>query len=101
MSVPLRPNDPAQILKRDSYFTTPIVYDEKCYICTDHEFAEMGLPLCRVCKSCQEFKRGSGHIPADDTICTMCGYDETIEELTDDQQRFMILLDEKLRLIQS
>ena len=61
----------------------------------------MGLPLCRVCKSCQKSKR-NGHIPADDTFCTICGHDETIEEIADlDQQQFMILLDEKLRLIQS
>lgn len=78
MSIPLPPDDPAQILKRDSYFSTPVVYNDDCYICRDPEFSEMGLPLCRRCPVCQVAGLGDGHIPADDQICTVCGFDEEI-----------------------
>jgi hypothetical protein len=39
------------------------IYRSDCYICTDVEFALMGLPLCYPCPDC------GGHIPADDMIC--------------------------------
>lgn len=48
-----------------------------CYICQDPEFAQMGLPLCRPCPECQRQGRGSGHIPADDGVCDVCGHEET------------------------
>lgn len=72
----MRPDDPAYWMLFDDYTTTPVVNDNNCYICNDPEFAQMGLPLCRKCPKCQEEKRGDGHVPADDTVCTICGYDE-------------------------
>lgn len=52
-------------------------HDDECYICNDPDFAQMGLPLCRKCDQCS--KRGEplrpGHIPADDSTCTVCGTD--------------------------
>jgi hypothetical protein len=76
MSIPLPPDDPAQILLQDDFTSTPCVNDDDCYICQDPEFAQMGLPLCRKCKECEKAGRGDGHVPADDTICTICGADE-------------------------
>lgn len=75
---PLPLDDPAQILLQDDFYSIPKegVYDENCFICTDPEFALMGLPLCRSCSACQESGNGEGHVAADDTICTVCGFDE-------------------------
>lgn len=66
-----QPTDPAYALLLDDFTTTPIpgIYREACYICTDPEFAQMGLPLCYACPSC------GGHVPADDTVCSDCGRD--------------------------
>lgn len=47
-----------------------------CSICQDPEFAQMGLPLCRPCPECQRQGRGSGHIPADDSKCDVCEYED-------------------------
>ena len=71
-----QPDDPAMILLRDSHTTTPVVHDPDCFICMDPEFAQMGLPLCRPCPECQKNGRGTGHIPADDIVCSVCDYDE-------------------------
>ena len=65
-------DDPAYSLLMDDFTTEPIpeIYRSTCYICRDPEFAQMGLPLCRKCPKCKE------HIPADDTVCSDCNYDE-------------------------
>lgn len=77
---PLPPDDPAQVLLQDDFYTVPRegVYSSNCFICTDPEFALMGLPLCRVCPECKRVSSGLllGHIAADDTVCSVCGYDE-------------------------
>lgn len=68
-----------QELMSDDFTSKPVVYKSNCYICRDPEFAQMGLPLCRPCRKCIEsgdIERGDGHIPADDTVCTVCEYDE-------------------------
>lgn len=70
MSVPMKSNDPAYWMLFDGHKSTPVTYREYCYICIDPEFAKMGLPLCRVCPICK------GHIPADDSVCDDCSYDE-------------------------
>jgi hypothetical protein len=71
------PSDPAYDLLTDDFTSTPEpgVFDEHCYICTDPEFAQMGLPLCRPCPICQ-LTGIPGHVPADDSLCTLCGADE-------------------------
>lgn len=83
--LPLRPpgtfgpgdaGDPAYALLLDDFTSTPVVYEQSCYICRDPEFAAMGLPLCRKCPECVRQGRGDGHIPADDTSCTACGYED-------------------------
>lgn len=67
----MKPDDPAYWMLLDDHVTVPVksLYREDCYICTDPEFAQMGLPLCYPCPKC------NGHVPADDTECTDCGYD--------------------------
>ena len=77
MPVPMRRDDPSYWMMLDDFTTTPVVYRAGCYICEDAEFAQMGLPLCRKCPVCD------GHIPADDTICNDCGYDELDARLTE------------------
>lgn len=62
-----RIGDPAYPLLFDDITTMPVIYSHDCYICNDHEFAQMGLPLCRICPAC------GGHIAADDTRCDSCG----------------------------
>jgi len=69
-----QPEDPAYALLMDDFTSTPVVYRQGCYICEDPEFAQMGLPLCRLCPACK-----TGHIAADDTVCDDCGADEEIE----------------------
>lgn len=69
-STPMPPNDPAQVLLRTGHTTTPTVFREKCYICQDPEFAQMGLPLCFACAEC------GGHVAADDVSCDDCGLDQ-------------------------
>lgn len=70
------PSDPAYALLQDGYKSTPTegVYNPRCYICTDPEFAQMGMPLCSACKACQDEGRGKGHVPADDEQCSVCGF---------------------------
>lgn len=75
MSIPMKPDDPAYWMLHDAFTSTPVVYEAGCYICEDPEFAQMGLPLCRECPECVAADRGKGHIPADDTICTVCEFD--------------------------
>jgi hypothetical protein len=65
----------------DDFTSTPVVHDDGCYICCDPEFAQMGLPLCRRCPECVRTGRGDGHVPADDTVCSDCGYDELEDHL--------------------
>jgi len=43
------------------------VFEQRCYICRDPDFAAYGLPLYRACPVC------GGHISADDNICWDCG----------------------------
>lgn len=76
----MKPDDPAYWMLSDGVTTTPVVYSKDCYICNDDEYARMGLPLCRKCPKC------GGHIPADDSTCDGCGYDEydDCQEITDD-----------------
>jgi hypothetical protein len=67
------------VLFNDGYTsTTAAEHSPRCYICRDPDFAQMGLPRCRTCDECS--KRGEpkrpGHVPADDTVCTICGTDE-------------------------
>lgn len=74
MSQPMKPDDPAywmleQGLNDPSKRSKTTVYNKNCYICRDEEFALMGLPLCYPCNKCQ------GHVPADDSRCTDCGFD--------------------------
>jgi hypothetical protein len=80
MAEPLDPSDPAYWMlakgKIDpTWRSTPEVYQEGCYICRDPEYALMGLPLCKPCPMCQRQGTGDGHIAADDTVCSVCGYD--------------------------
>lgn len=64
-------------LFNDSYTSsTSAEHDPGCYICRDPDFARMGLPLCYPCSVCKETGR-QGHVPADDTVCTICGTDAT------------------------
>ena len=81
MSKPLDPNDPSQwMLQRGrneqwavatgqldeadaTWVTKSEVYNPRCYICNDDEFALMGLPLCTACETC------GAHTPADDVEC--------------------------------
>ena len=79
MSVPLKPGDPAYWMLLDDFTSTPRVHRDGCYICEDPEFAQMGLPLCRLCPKCVGLEIGTGHIPADDSVCDDCGYDELEE----------------------
>lgn len=63
-----RPSDPAYVLLLDGHTSTPEVFRANCYICTDPEFAQMGMPLCKLCEVCK-----TGHVPADDEECDDCG----------------------------
>jgi hypothetical protein len=75
MSIPLKVNDPAawMLIKgiedaaagREGWITPTHdeIYRDDCYICTDPEFALMGLPVCKPCDEC------GGHVPADDIEC--------------------------------
>ena len=82
MSVPLKKSDPCywmleEGLNDPSKRSSTEVFDEHCYICRDPEFALMGLPLCFPCSKC------GGHVPADDTVCTDCDFDNRIEDFDD------------------
>jgi hypothetical protein len=56
-------------LLSDDFTSTPdaAVHRDDCYICTDPEYAQMGLPLCYACRVC------NGHVPADGNRCDDCG----------------------------
>lgn len=74
MSRPLPVDDPAYWMlergRRDpSKRSTTTVFDPKCYICKDPEFALMGLPLCKPCPVPVNGKPCGEHVPADDPIC--------------------------------
>lgn len=71
-STQMTPSDPNYGLLSDDYITVPVVYRESCYICRDPEYAQMGLPLCRLCSKCSV-----GHVPADDSVCDDCGHDNS------------------------
>lgn len=77
VSVAMRPSDPAYWMLFDEFTTKPAIHRDGCYICEDPEFAQMGLPLCRICVKC------AGHVPADDDACDDCGYIETPEDYDD------------------
>lgn len=66
----LHTEDPARALIGLVEPTTTDVHRVGCYICEDSEFAQLGLPLCRKCKFCED-----GHVAADDCICDRCGKD--------------------------
>jgi hypothetical protein len=74
VSKPMEKDDPAywmleRGLKDPAQRTVTTVYDARCYICRDPEFALMGLPLCYPCSKC------GGHVAADDSRCAACGHD--------------------------
>lgn len=60
----------------DEHTSKPEVYESTCYICRDPEFAQMGLPLCKPCSVCSSLTEKKGHVPADDSVCTVCGHDQ-------------------------
>lgn len=75
LSVPMQPDNPAYHLLFDGFTTTPEVFRRGCFICEDSEFAQMGLPLCKLCPACSTLKgESAGHVPADDEECSDCGY---------------------------
>lgn len=66
MAEPLKPSDPCYWMLEDpNIYSTPVpgLYRETCYICTDPEFAMLGMSLCYACGEC------GGHVPADDVEC--------------------------------
>lgn len=63
-------------LMMDDFTSKPEVYSSTCYICRDPEYAQMGFPLCRPCSACSSLTEKKGHVPADDTVCTVCGHDQ-------------------------
>jgi len=79
-STQMRPDDPAYWMLRDGHVSTPVVHRADCYICRDPEFAQMGMPLCRLCPACK-----TGHVAADDTICDDCGHDEMDDQFGPDE----------------
>ena len=78
----MSPDDPAYWMLFDSYTSSTEVYSDSCYICRDPEFAQMGLPLCRKCHYCVA-EGALGHVPADDSVCTDCGKDQSDLDLDD------------------
>jgi hypothetical protein len=87
MSEPLRHDDPAywmlqrgrneawavatgQITEAEAtWVSKTTVYNDRCYICNDPEFALMGLPLCYPCKVLVNGVECGAHTPADDVVC--------------------------------
>lgn len=79
MSVPMRKDDPAYWMLEKGYkelaegtegwVTKRTVHNDNCYICNDHEFALMGLPLCYPCPVLVDGVECGAHTPADDTVC--------------------------------
>ena len=74
-STQMRTDDPAYFLLQDGHTSTPVVHDPHCYICRDPEYAQMGMALCQPCPDCKAAGRGNGHIAADDSEWTVCGFD--------------------------
>lgn len=102
-SIAANPSDPAFWMLLDGHPSTPVVHNDRCYICRDPEFAAMGMPLCTPCPWCvrekmelcpachgtrglpdgplceacrlQGYSGTLGHIAADDTVCDECGYE--------------------------
>ena len=54
---------------KEGWVTKTTVYNERCYICRDPEFALMGLPLCYPCTHVVDGVQCSQHVPAEDTVC--------------------------------
>jgi hypothetical protein len=75
MSIPMKKDDPAYWMLSSPHTSKPVVHDPKCYICNDPEFAQMGLPLCKPCPDCLTHRQVDGHVPADDSVCSVCGFD--------------------------
>lgn len=87
MSVPLKSDDPAYwMLQRGqneawalatgqisedetTWITKSSVFNGRCYICNDPEFALMGLPLCYPCPVETDGVECGEHVPADDEEC--------------------------------
>jgi hypothetical protein len=79
MSEPLKSNDPAYWMLekgmrdeaegKEGWITKTEVYNERCYICNDREFALMGLPLCKPCVAEVDGVECGAHVPADDVEC--------------------------------
>jgi len=65
------PNDPAYHMLYTGHTSTPKVHRMGCYICSDMEFARIGMPLCNLCCACAQLGK-EGHIPADDSYCDDC-----------------------------
>jgi hypothetical protein len=95
-SVAANPSDPAHFMLFDGHTTTPVVDDEDCYICQDPEFAQMGMPLCSFCPGCLRTGERFGHIPADDTVCTVCGFEHGPQDY--DQRGFITGLPPEIAL---
>lgn len=92
MSIPMKQDDPAYWMLKDNFVTVPTVHRDDCYICTDPEFAQMGMPLCKPwCHVCP----GGGHMPADDDVCSDCGTQVDRERiLAGDLPKITIIEDE-------
>lgn len=82
------PEDPAYFLLSSGHTTPKTAHSDRCYICRDPEYAQMGLPLCTYCGTCTAKEgQSAGHIPADDVECSVCGavsdeYVEAMERLS-------------------
>lgn len=74
-STQMKPTDPAYRMLKDGHASIPEVHRLGCYICDDVEFAQMGMPLCKPCPACAQTPGQTGHVPADDPVCSDCGYD--------------------------
>jgi hypothetical protein len=93
VSAPMRSDDPAYwMLQRGqneawavatgqmdesemTWTTKTSVYNDRCYICRDPEFAMMGLPLCYPCTYPVDGVECGAHTPADDITCD-AGHDD-------------------------
>lgn len=102
MSVPLRADDPAawmlhrghaenwavatgQLAEEDAtWVTKTTVYNDRCYICRDPEFALMGLPLCKPCTYPVDGVDCGAHVPADDVECDEGHTDPAYEAYMED-----------------
>lgn len=81
MSEPLKTSDPAYwmlergfqelagVIEDTGWVTKKTIHKDGCYICDDHEFALMGLPLCYPCPVTEDGVECGSHVPADDVMC--------------------------------